>query len=126
VAARAGAAVLHLLHGRSVLVHIMVLLAVTVLAVAAGVALVANAMLLSGHDVRIVLVTVAASAVVSLLVGGLFGRRLAAAAGVGESRSRPGAPTGGTTAPCTSPPGTTATAWASQGSSCSRMWFSRT
>ena len=75
-----GAVVLRLLRGRSVLVHIMVLLAVTVLAVVAGVAVVAYAMFLSGHDLRVVLVTVAASAVVSLLVGGLFGRRLAAAA----------------------------------------------
>jgi signal transduction histidine kinase len=78
--AGAGAVVLRLLRGRSVLVHIMVLLAVTVLAVVAGVAVVAYAMFLSGHDLRVVLVTVAASAVVSLLVGGLFGRRLAAAA----------------------------------------------
>ncbi|MEV6633734.1 HAMP domain-containing sensor histidine kinase [Actinoplanes sp. NPDC051470] len=80
VVAGLGAVVLRLLRGRSILVHIMVLLAVTVLAVVAGVGAVAFAMFLSGHDLNVVLVTVAASAVVSLLVGGLFGRRLAAAA----------------------------------------------
>ena len=36
--------------GRSILVHVLVLLAVTVLAVVAGVATVARAMFLSGHD----------------------------------------------------------------------------
>ena len=75
-----GALVLRLLRDRSILVHILVLLAVTVLAVVAGVAVVAYAMFLSGHDRDVVLITVAASAVVSLLVGALFGRRLAAAA----------------------------------------------
>ncbi|WP_239163716.1 cell wall metabolism sensor histidine kinase WalK, partial [Paractinoplanes rishiriensis] len=76
----AGAVALRLLRGRSVLVHILLLLTVTVLAVAAGVATVASAMFLSGHDLHVVLVTVLASAAVSLLVGALFGRRLAAAA----------------------------------------------
>ncbi|MDP9794267.1 signal transduction histidine kinase [Catenuloplanes nepalensis] len=75
-----GALALRLLRGRSILVHIVLLLAVTVLAVVAGVVTVAYAMFLSGHDLRVVLVTVGASALVSLLVGGLFGRRLAAAA----------------------------------------------
>jgi signal transduction histidine kinase len=75
-----GAAALRLLRARSILVHIVLLLAVTVLAVAAGVATVAQAMFLSGHDLRVVLVTVSASTLVSLVVGGIFGRRLAAAA----------------------------------------------
>ncbi|GAB7045308.1 sensor histidine kinase [Catenuloplanes indicus] len=75
-----GALALRLLRGRSILVHILLLLAVTVLAVVAGVVTVAYAMFLSGHDLGVVLVTVGASAVVSLLVGGLFGHRLAAAA----------------------------------------------
>ena len=76
----AGAIVLRLLRGRSVLVHTMVLLTVTVLAVVAGVAAVAQAMFLSGHDLRVVLITVSASAVVSLGVGAVFGQRLAASA----------------------------------------------
>lgn len=75
-----GAAALRLMRARSILTHIVVLLAVTILAVAAGVATVAQAMFLSGHDLRVVLVTVAASAVISLLVGAFFGRRLAASA----------------------------------------------
>jgi signal transduction histidine kinase len=76
----AGAIVLRLLRGRSIFVHTVVLLAVTVLAVTAGVAAVAQAMFLSGHDLRVVLVTVSASALVSLGVGAAFGRRLAASA----------------------------------------------
>ncbi len=75
-----GATVLRALRGRSILVHILLLLAVTVLAVVAGVVTVAQAMFLSGHDLRVVLVTVGASAMVSLVLGALFGRRLAAAA----------------------------------------------
>ncbi|MEU4219543.1 HAMP domain-containing sensor histidine kinase [Actinoplanes sp. NPDC026623] len=80
VVAAAGAVALRLLRGRSILVHILVLLAVTVLAVVAGVATVARAMFLSGHDLFVVLVTVSASAVISLAVGAVFGRRLAASA----------------------------------------------
>ena len=75
-----GGAALRLLRDRSILTHIMLLLVVTVLAVVAGVGTVASAMFLSGHDLRVVLVTVTACAVVSLLVGGLFSRRLAASA----------------------------------------------
>lgn len=76
----AGAVALRLLRGRSITVHISVLLATTVAAVVAGVAGVAQAMFLSPHDLQVVLITVAAAAVVSLAVGWLFGRRLAAAA----------------------------------------------
>jgi signal transduction histidine kinase len=75
-----GAGVLRLLRQRSVLVHIVVLLAVTVVAVVAGVVTVALAMFLSAHDLQVVLVTVGASALVSLAVGAVFGRRLAASA----------------------------------------------
>ena len=80
VVAASGAVVLRLLRGRSITVHIVVLLGITVAAVVAGVAAVADAMFLSGHDLQVVLVTVMASALVSLAVGTLFGRRLAAAA----------------------------------------------
>lgn len=76
----AGAVALRLLRGRSITGHIFVLLAMTVAAVAAGVAVVAEAMFLSRHDLEVVLITVSAAAVVSLAVGLLFGRRLAAAA----------------------------------------------
>ncbi len=76
----AGAGALRLLRGRSILVHVLVLLVVTVLAVVAGVATVAGAMFLSGHDLFVVLVTVTASAVISLALGAVFGSRLAASA----------------------------------------------
>ncbi|BCJ48350.1 two-component sensor histidine kinase [Actinoplanes ianthinogenes] len=75
-----GAAGLRLLRGRSIAVHVSMLLAITVTSVVAGVAAVARAMFLSPHDLQVVLVTVAASAVVSLTLGIVFGRRLAAAA----------------------------------------------
>lgn len=75
-----GALALRLLRGRSITIHIVALLAVTVTAVVAGVATVAEAMFLSAHDRDVVLITVSAAAVVSLVVGWLFGRRLAAAA----------------------------------------------
>ncbi|SBT52841.1 sensor histidine kinase [Micromonospora auratinigra] len=76
----AGAAALRLLRGRSITVHIFVLLTMTVGAVVAGVAVIAEAMFLSPHDLEVVLITVSAAAAVSLAVGWLFGRRLAAAA----------------------------------------------
>jgi signal transduction histidine kinase len=78
--ALAGAAVLRLLRGRSITVHIVALLAITVVAVVAGVVTVARAMFLSTHDLQVVLVTVSAAAVISLAVGAVFGRRLARAA----------------------------------------------
>jgi signal transduction histidine kinase len=76
----AGAGVLRLLRGRSIFVHVLVLIAVTGDAVVAGVATVAQAMFLSPHDLWVVLVTVTASALVSLGVGAVFGRRLATSA----------------------------------------------
>ena len=75
-----GAGVLRLLRGRSITLHIIALLVITVSAVVAGVAAVARAMFLSAHDLQVVLVTVAAAAVVSLTVATAFGRRLARAA----------------------------------------------
>jgi K+-sensing histidine kinase KdpD len=76
----AGAAVLRLLHGRSITVYIGALVVITVAVVVAGVVAVAQAMFLSDHDLQVVLVTVAVAAVVSLAVGITFGRRMAAAA----------------------------------------------
>ena len=75
-----GMLALRLLRGRSIAVHIWVLLLGTVLAVVAGVVTVAMAMFLSPHDLQVVLLTVVAAAVVSLAAGAASGRRLAAAA----------------------------------------------
>jgi signal transduction histidine kinase len=80
VIATGGALALRMLRGRSILVHIGVLLAATVLAVVSGVVTVAQAMFLSAHDLQVVLLTVAASALVSLAVGLIFGQRLATSA----------------------------------------------
>ena len=76
----AGAAALRLLRRRSITVHVCALLTIAVLAAVAGVATVAEAMFLSRHDLEVVLITITAAAVVSLAIGWLFGRRLAAAA----------------------------------------------
>ena len=76
----AGAGALRVLRGRSIIVHVSILVAVTVAAIVAGVVAVAQAMFLSDHDLQVVLITVAASAAVSLAVGVTFARRLAAAA----------------------------------------------
>lgn len=75
-----GAVTMRLLRGRSITVHVCALLAITVAAVVAGVVAVAKAMFLSGHDLQVVLMTVSASAAVSLIVGVIFGRQLATAA----------------------------------------------
>lgn len=76
----AGAVLLRILRRGSITVHLCVLLTTTVVAVVLGVVAVAEAMFLSPHDLEVVLITVSAAAVVSLAVGGHFGRRLAAAA----------------------------------------------
>jgi signal transduction histidine kinase len=76
----AGAGVLRLLRGRSIIVHIGTLIAITVAVVVAGVVAVARAMFLSGHDLKVVLITVGVAALISLVVGVTFGRRLAASA----------------------------------------------
>ncbi len=75
-----GVGALRLVRHRSILAHIAVLLAVTIASVTAGVTAVAQAMFLSAHDLQVVLVTVAASAALSLAVGVAFARRLAQAA----------------------------------------------
>jgi len=79
-AALAGALLMRLVRGRSITVHVCALLAIAVAAVVAGVVAVARAMFLSAHDLQVVLVTVSAAATVSLVVGAIFGRRLARAA----------------------------------------------
>src|SRR3954452_10692359 len=76
----AGAGALRLLRGRSIAVHISILVAVTVAAIVAGVVAVAQAMFLSDHDLQVVLITVGASAAVSFAGGVTSARRLAAAA----------------------------------------------
>jgi signal transduction histidine kinase len=73
-----GALVLRGLRGRSITVHVFVLLTATVLAVLAGVTGIAQAMFISPHDRDVLFVVVAASGAVSLLIGWWLGRRLAA------------------------------------------------
>ncbi|MBT8227238.1 MAG: HAMP domain-containing histidine kinase [Dactylosporangium sp.] len=75
-----GALLLRALRGRSVPVHLCVLLAVTVAAVLVGILGVARAMFISPHDRDVLLVVLAGSGVVSLGLGWWLGRRLAAAA----------------------------------------------
>jgi len=75
-----GLLVLRSVRHRSIAVHIAVLIGVTVAAVAAGVVAVARAMFLSAHDLRVVLLTVAAAALVSLGLATVAGRRLARSA----------------------------------------------
>ncbi|MCM4081136.1 HAMP domain-containing histidine kinase [Actinoplanes sp. TRM88002] len=77
--AGAGTVVLRLLRTRSLLMYSALLVA-AVLALIAWVGVVALTMMLAGHRRRVVLATVAVSALVSLVVGGLAGRRLAVAA----------------------------------------------
>jgi signal transduction histidine kinase len=78
--ALAGAGALRLLRGRSVTVHIVALSIITVVATVAGVVAVARAMFLSAHDLQVVLITVSFTALISMLVGVISGRRLARAA----------------------------------------------
>ncbi|MEV4411764.1 HAMP domain-containing sensor histidine kinase [Catellatospora sp. NPDC049609] len=88
LAALAGAAVvwlpaallLRVLHRRSITLNVCVLLAATVLAMLAGVLAVAEGMFISPHDLRVLLLVVPLSGLVSLLIGGWVGRRLARSA----------------------------------------------
>ncbi len=73
-----GAVVLRRLPGRSITVHICVLLAVTVAAALAGVFGIAQAMFISVHDRDVLFVVLAGSGAVSLAIGWWLGRRLAA------------------------------------------------
>jgi signal transduction histidine kinase len=70
--------VLRALRNRSVIVHIIGLLGITVLAVFAGVVGVAQGMFLSEHDLQVLLVVLAPAGAVSLGVGVWLARRLAA------------------------------------------------
>ncbi len=72
-----GALVLRRLRGASITVHICVLLAITVLAVLAGVVGVAQAMFLNEHDLRVLLIVISLAGLVSLAIGWWLGRRLA-------------------------------------------------
>jgi len=68
---------LRALRGRSITLHIFVLLAVTVLAVLAGVVGVAGAMFISEHDLQVLIIVVGLAGAVSIGVGLWLGRRLA-------------------------------------------------
>jgi signal transduction histidine kinase len=72
-----GAVAHRLLRGRSIVLHICLLLAVTVLAVVAAVLGVARAMFLSGHDLRVLFIVLAIAGTVSLALGVWLGLRLA-------------------------------------------------
>lgn len=72
-----GALLLRALHRRSVTASVCVLLAVTVLAVLAGVTLVAEQMFISDHDQQVLLIVVPVAGLVSLGIGWWLGRRLA-------------------------------------------------
>jgi signal transduction histidine kinase len=81
------ALVLRALRGRSVTVHLYVLLATTVLAVTVGVVAIAQAMFISPHDRTALFLVISASALVSLAIAWWLGHRLAAEA-VWASRLR--------------------------------------
>lgn len=72
-----GALLLRSLHRRSITLNVCVLLAVTVLAVVAGVVAVAQAMFLSQHDLQVLLIVFGMSGAVGLGLGVWLGRRLA-------------------------------------------------
>ena len=65
------------LRGRSITVHICFLLAVTVLAMLAGVVAVAQGMFISAHDLHVLLIVLGISGGVSLAMGLWLGRQLA-------------------------------------------------
>ena len=73
-----GAVVLRRLRGRSITVHVCVLLTVTVAAALAGVSAIARAMFISAHDRDVLFLVLAGSGAVSLALGWWLGRRLAA------------------------------------------------
>jgi signal transduction histidine kinase len=72
-----GAVLLRRMHNRSVTVHICFLLAVTVLAAMASVVAVAQAMFISQHDLRVLLIVLVPAGVASLTIGWWLGRRMA-------------------------------------------------
>jgi signal transduction histidine kinase len=73
-----GALVHRLLRGRSIVLHICLLLCVCVVGMLAGIVLVAQAMFLSPHDLRVLLIVIGISGAVSLAMGIWLGRRFAA------------------------------------------------
>ncbi len=84
-----GALLLRLLRRRSIVVHICVLLAIAVLAVLAGIVGVAQAMFISHHDLRVLLIVISLAGAVSLAIGWSLGRRMAAdAMWADEARAR--------------------------------------
>jgi signal transduction histidine kinase len=89
VVALIGAFVLRMMRGRSVLAHVSTLLGVTVASVLAGVIAVAQAMFISAHDLRVLLMVLAAAGLVSLAVVLTAGRRLGqASTWAAEARER--------------------------------------
>ena len=72
-----GAVLLRGLRGRSVTVHVSVLLAIAVAAVVAGIVATAKAMFINQHDLRVLLVVVVVASAVSLGLALWMGRRLA-------------------------------------------------
>jgi signal transduction histidine kinase len=88
VVALPGAVAHRFLRG-SIVWHICLLVAVCVLTVLAGIVAVAQAMFISAHDLRVLLIVVALSGTVSLAIGWWLGRRLAVAAmWADEARTR--------------------------------------
>lgn len=84
-----GAFLLRGIRGRSVTVHVCVLLAVTVGSVLAGIVGAALAMFINAHDLTVLLVVVVVAGVVSLAVALWLGRRLAAeSVWLAEARER--------------------------------------
>jgi signal transduction histidine kinase len=78
VVALPGAIAHRFLRGRSIVLHICLLVTVSVLTVLAGIVAVARAMFISQHDLQVLLVVVALAGAVSLAIGWWLGRRLAA------------------------------------------------
>jgi signal transduction histidine kinase len=72
-----GAVAHYFLRGRSITAHIVLMLAVTVLAAVAGVIAVARGMFISDHDLRVLLVVLGISGIFSLAMGLWLSRRLA-------------------------------------------------
>ncbi|MEV6109672.1 ATP-binding protein [Streptomyces sp. NPDC051940] len=78
VAGAVGALALRLLRGRSLLVSISVVAATAVLAMLSGTLVVAFEMLLSSHDLNVVIIVCLMAAVVAMAVAALLGRWVAA------------------------------------------------
>lgn len=76
-------------HSNSIVWHVCLVVAVSVLSVLAGIVGVAQAMFIDEHDLRVLLAVVGVSATVSLIIGWWLGRRLAnAAMWADEARDR--------------------------------------